>query len=57
MSDKQNAARAIGYLEGFSAIVWVFVGDKLADEMAAGFDDAVETLRKALLCDEKGDAE
>lgn len=54
MTDKQKAARAIGYLEGFGAIVWAFVGEKLADEYAAQYDEAVETLRKAI---DWGDAE
>ena len=48
MDDKQKAARAIGYLEGFSAIVWAFVGEKLSDESVAYYDECVETLRKAL---------
>ena len=48
MTDKEKAARAIGYLEGFSFTVWTFVGEKLADEAAAGYDEAVETLRKAI---------
>jgi len=48
MTDKERAARAIGYLEGFSAIVWAHVGEKLADESVAAYDDAVETLRKAI---------
>lgn len=46
MSDKQKAARAIGYLEGMSALWWAFVGEKLSDEMVAAYDEAVETLRK-----------
>jgi len=48
MTDKQKAARAIGYLEGLSAIWWVFVGDKLSDETVAAYDEAVETLRKVI---------
>lgn len=48
MTDKEKAARAIGYLEGFSCIVWTFVGEKLADNEAAAYDAAVETLRKAV---------
>ena len=48
MTDKQKAARAIGYLEGLSAIWWTFVGEKLSDEMVAGYDEAVETLRKSI---------
>ena len=48
MTDKQKAARAIGYLEGLSAIWWAIVGEKLSDEMVAGYDEAVETLRKSI---------
>lgn len=48
MNDKQKAARAIGYLEGLSAFWWAFVGEKLSDEMVAAYDEAVETLRKAI---------
>ena len=48
MNDKQKAARAIGFLEGFGATVWMFVGEKLADEYAADYDDQVEVLRKAI---------
>ena len=44
----EKAARAIGYLEGFSCIVWAHVGENLADEAVAGYDEAVETLRKAV---------
>ena len=51
MTDREKAARAIGYLEGFSCIVWTFVGEMLADESAAGYDDAVEVLRKAIFSD------
>ena len=54
MTDKQKAARAIGYLEGISALWWAFVGEKLSDEMVAAYDEAVETLRKAI---DWGDAE
>lgn len=55
MSDKQKAARAIGSLEGMSAVLWMFVGEKLADESVACYDEAVETLHKALF--EKGEDE
>lgn len=51
MTDREKAARAIGYLEGFSCIVWTFVGEKLADDEAAAYDAAVETLRKAVFSD------
>lgn len=32
MTDNEKVARAIGYLEGFSSIVWAFVGE-IADAM------------------------
>ena len=54
MTDKQKAARAIGYLEGMSALLWTFVGERLSDEAVAAYDEAVETLRKAI---DWGDAE
>jgi len=44
----EKAARAIGYLEGFSAIVWAHVGEGLTDESAAAYDECVETLREAV---------
>ena len=50
MTDEKMAARAIGYLEGISAVLWTcVVGDeKLACEYADAYDRAVETLRKAV---------
>ena len=48
MTDNEKVARAIGYLEGFSSIVWAHVGEKLADESVEVYDEAVETLRKAV---------
>ena len=55
MTDTEKAARAIGYLEGFSAIVWAHVGEKLSDESVAAYDEAVETLRKAVFEEEVDD--
>jgi len=48
MTDKQKAARALGYLEGLSAYWWTCVGEKLSDETVARYEEAVETLRKAI---------
>lgn len=48
MTDKQKAARALGYLEGFGAVLWALVGEKLADEYVAEYEEAVETLRKTI---------
>ena len=55
MTDREKAARAIGYLEGFSSIVWAHVGEKLSDESVAAYDEAVETLRKMVFEKEVGD--
>ena len=51
---RQRAMRAIGFLEGFSAWVWVHVGEdeNLAPEFAGAYDDYVEELRKAVMADE-----
>lgn len=51
---KQEAMRAIGFLEGFSAWVWAHVGEdeNLAPEFAGAYDDYVEELRKAVMADE-----
>lgn len=48
MTDREKAALAIGYLTGFSAIVWAHVGEKLADECAARYDECVELLREVV---------
>lgn len=49
---KQNAMRAIGFLEGFSAWIWAQTGcEKLVPELAGAYDDYVETLRKAVTSD------
>ena len=50
---RQKAMRAIGFLEGFSALVWAHVGEdeNLAPEYAGAYDDYVETLRKAVMSD------
>lgn len=53
MTERERAARAIGYLEGFSSWVWAEVGEKLADECAALYDKQVEALGKVLF-EEKG---
>lgn len=52
MTDRERVVRAIGYLEGFSSIVWAHVGEKLSDESAEAYDDAVETLREVLFGEE-----
>lgn len=57
MSERERAARSIGFLEGFGAVVWMFVGEELADEYAADYDAHVETLRKALLAEQPDEEE
>ena len=48
MNDKQKAARALGYLEGMSALLWSIADEKVDSEMIMTYDEAVETLRKAI---------
>lgn len=48
MTDRERAARDIGFLEGFGATVWAMVGEKLADEYAAYYDSCVDGLRKMI---------
>ena len=48
MNEREQAARAIGYLEGLSATLWSLGDDKMACEYAEAYDRAVETLRKAV---------
>lgn len=45
---KQEAMRAIGFLEGFSAWACSQVGPKIADEFMGQYDTSVEDLRKAI---------
>ena len=54
MTDREKAARAIGYLEGMSATIWVSVGEKLIEEYADYYDKQVEVLRKELFGDGDG---
>ena len=51
MTEREKVARAIGYLEGFSAMVWATVGEKLANEYADFYDRQVELIRKVLFED------
>lgn len=52
MTEREKAARAIGYLEGISAVLWSLDSDKVpvpfCAESAAYYDECVETLRKAI---------
>ena len=52
MTDREKAARAIGYLEGLSAFLWS-IGDNangpsLCPESCGYYDEQVELLRKAI---------
>lgn len=54
MTDRERAARAIGYLEGFSAWIWDNVGEHLDDEFVHCYDLHVDELCKAIF-NEEGD--
>lgn len=47
MTEKQQAARALGFLEGLSAWLWENM-DKVDGGYIESYDKAVETLRKAI---------
>lgn len=47
MTEKQKAARALGYLEGLSVWLWENM-DKVDAAYIESYDKAVETLRKAI---------
>lgn len=49
-----KAVRAVGYLEGMSAILWRLAGPEIADEAVADYDKSVADL-VALLGLEKRD--
>ena len=49
MTEREQAARAIGYLEGLSVTIWALGDDeKIACEYADAYDKAVEVLRKTV---------
>ena len=52
MTDKEKAARAIGYLEGLSSVLWSLDRSdspvQVCTESAAFYDQQVELLRKYL---------
>lgn len=39
--ERRNAVRAVGFLEGFGALLWTQVGPNLADEEVAEFEKRV----------------
>ena len=61
MTDREKAARAIGFLEGTSAILWS-VGEtsqergtlQFCTEAAGFYDESIELLRK-MIFEEKGE--
>lgn len=52
MSEREKAARAIGYLEGLSSVMWSLDGSdspvQVCAEAAAFYDEQIEVLRKVL---------
>ena len=48
MTEKQKAARAIGYLEGLSVWLWDKADKDISCESCDGYDKALELLRKAI---------
>ena len=49
MTDRERIARDIGWLQGFASTVWALVGERMADETAATYDEVVEELHELLL--------
>lgn len=55
MDEKQEletfarAAYSLGWLEGFSAILWDLVGEKLSDEMVSEYEAHVRRVRESML--------
>ena len=47
MTEKQKAARALGYLEGLSVWLWEHM-DKVDASYCDQYDKALDTLRKAI---------
>jgi len=43
-----NIGYDLGWLDGFSAVLWVLVGDKLSDETVAEYETHVKRLRKSM---------
>lgn len=52
MTKREQAARAIGFLEGFGTWVWDHVGEELSDEYADCYDEQINTLRKIVFDEE-----
>ena len=39
---------SLGWLDGFSAILWALVGDKLSDEMVAEYEAHIANVRDSM---------
>lgn len=52
MTEREKAARAIGYLEGMSSVIWSLDRSdspvQVCAEAAAFYDEQIEVLRKVL---------
>lgn len=53
--DRERVAFLIGWLEGFSPVVWMVDEQKVASEVLAQYDDAVSELRREVLGYGEGD--
>lgn len=42
--ERRNAIRAVGFLEGFGAMLWNFVGPNLSDEEVAEYEKNVASI-------------
>ena len=58
MTEREQAARAIGYLEGLSTFLWSIPDSNdcpsICPEACGYYDDQVEILRKVIFDDGKG---
>lgn len=56
MTEREKAARAIGYLEGMSSVMWSLDRNdspvQVCDEAAVFYDQQIEVLRKVLFGNE-----
>ena len=43
-----NIGYDLGWIDGFSAVLWALVGDKLSDEMVAEYEAHVKRLRESV---------
>lgn len=53
--DRERVAYIIGWLEGFSPVVWMVDEQKVASEVLAQYDDVVSELRREVLGYGEGD--